>query len=335
MLEKPDLQDERIVASMKDEYGLRVKQVSLLPLGADQNTAVYSIVTEGGGRYFLKLRCGEFDETSVALPKYLGDHGIKQIIAPLTTKAGQLWGNLDSFKTMLYPFVEGHNGFGVEMTDRVWVELGAALKRIHTTVIPPTLLGRIPQETYAAQWREIVKTFLVRVEMDTFDDPHAAKLAALLRMRRAEVLDLVERAERLAEVLVTRSPQLACCHSDLHGANVLISANDAFYIVDWDNPILAPKERDLMFVGGAQFGNRRTAKEEETLFYRGYGRTQIDVSALAYYRYERIIEDIGAYGQQLLLTKEGGPDREKAIRSVEANFLPGNTIEMAYNSEKT
>lgn len=320
---------------MKDEYGLRVKQVSFLPLGADQNTAVYCIVTQGDARYFLKLRCGAFDETSVALPKYLGDHGIKQIIPPLTTKAGELWGNLDSFKTILYPFVEGQNGFGAEMTDRVWVELGAALKRIHTIVIPAPLLGRISQETYAPQWREIVKTFLVRVEVGTFDDPHAAKLAALLKMRRAEVLDLVERAERLAEALITRPPQLVCCHSDLHGANILITANDAFYIVDWDNPILAPKERDLMFVGGAQFGNRRTAQEEETLFYRGYGQTQIDASALAYYRYERIIQDIAAYGQQLLLTQEGGPDREKAIRSVEANFLPGNTIEMAYRSEKT
>jgi hypothetical protein len=41
MLEKPDLQDERIFACLQDEYGLLVVQVAFLPLGADRDTAVY------------------------------------------------------------------------------------------------------------------------------------------------------------------------------------------------------------------------------------------------------------------------------------------------------
>jgi spectinomycin phosphotransferase len=41
MLEKPDLQDEEIVACLQDEYSLPIVQLAFLPLGADQNTAVY------------------------------------------------------------------------------------------------------------------------------------------------------------------------------------------------------------------------------------------------------------------------------------------------------
>jgi spectinomycin phosphotransferase len=41
MLEKPDLQDEKIGACLQDEYGLLAVQVAFLPLGADMNTAVY------------------------------------------------------------------------------------------------------------------------------------------------------------------------------------------------------------------------------------------------------------------------------------------------------
>ncbi|MCX6030017.1 MAG: hypothetical protein NT169_12070 [Chloroflexi bacterium] len=78
MLEKTDLQDERIVACLRDEYGLRVVQVAFLPLGADLNTAVYRVVADDGTPYFLKLRGGVFDETSVALPKFLSDQGIAQ-----------------------------------------------------------------------------------------------------------------------------------------------------------------------------------------------------------------------------------------------------------------
>ena len=100
----------------------------------------------------------------------------------------------------------------------------------------------------------------------------------------------------------------------------------ALYIVDWDEPILAPKERDLMFIGGAQGFQGVTAEEEERLFYQGYGPAQVDPAALAYYRYERIIQDIAAFCEQLLLTSEGGEDREQSYGYLASNFLPGNTI---------
>jgi spectinomycin phosphotransferase len=335
MLEKPDIQDERIIACLQEEYGLLVVQVDFLPLGVDRNAAVYHVVTDTGTPYFLKLRRGVFDKTSVALPTFFSDQGIGQIIAPLATKTGQLWASLDVFKSILYPFVEGHNGYEVDLSDRHWRDFGRALKSIHTTVVPPALIRRIQREAYSPQWRESVKTFLGRVEDDACDDPVAAKLAAFLKARSDQILGLVRRTERLAQALQAGSPQCILCHSDIHAGNILIDTNDAFYIVDWDNPILAPKERDLMFIGGGQFGARRTAQEEETLFYQGYGQTQIDRIALAYYRYERIIQDIAEFCKQIFLTNEGGEDREQAFRYLTSNFLPGNTIEIAYKSDKT
>ena len=90
-----------------------------------------------------------------------------------------------------------------------------------------------------------------------------------------------------------------------------------------------------MFIGGGQFGNGRTLQEEETLFYRGYGQTQLDSFALAYYRYERIVEDIAAFCEQLLLSDDDGKDREQSLRYLISNFLPGNTMAIAYQSGKT
>ena len=40
MLEKPDLQDEKTIACLRDEYEIRVAQVTFLPLGVDRNAAV-------------------------------------------------------------------------------------------------------------------------------------------------------------------------------------------------------------------------------------------------------------------------------------------------------
>jgi spectinomycin phosphotransferase len=125
------------------------------------------------------------------------------------------------------------------------------------------------------------------------------------------------------------------CHSDVHAGNILIGANDAFYIVDWDNPILAPKERDLMFAGGGQGFLGHTAQEEETLFYRGYGPARVDPVALSYYRYERIIQDIAVFCEQIFLTDEGGEDRERAFHYLKSNFQPNGTIEIARRADQT
>ena len=335
MLEKPNLQDERIIASLQDEYGLLAVQIVFLPLGADLNTAVYRVIAADGTPHFLKLRRGVFDETAVSLPKFLSDQGIAHIIAPLATNTGRLWANLDPFKLILYPFVEGHDAYQGGLSDRHWGDLGRALKRIHTANVPPAFQRRIQHETYTPRWREIVKTFMARLDDGALADPVAVETAPFLKTKRDEILDLVGRAERLALALQAQAPEFVLCHSDVHAGNVLIDSSDALYIVDWDNPILAPKERDLMFVGGGQMGGGRTPVEEESLFYRGYGQTRINSTALAYYRYERIVQDMAVFCEQIFLTDEGGQDREQALRYLKSNFAPGGVLEIAYTSDQT
>lgn len=324
---------DEINSCLQTEYGLYNAEVTFLPLGADLNTAVYRVVTEDGTPYFLKLRGGLFDPICVTLPKFFSDQKIQYVIPPLPTQKGQLWGDLPISKTILYPFVEGHNAYDVDLTDRHWAEFGTALKSLHTTVVPETLTRHIPKETFSPHWREIVRSFLACIENGSYVDPTAIKLAAFLQTKRAEILDLVKRTEELARTLQTQSLEFIVCHSDIHAGNVLIGTNGALYIVDWDEPILAPKERDLMYVGGGLMASGRSPLEEETLFYGAYGQTPLNSTALAYYRYERIVRDIAEYCNQLLLTCEGGEDREQSLQYLIANFAPNGTIEIAYRSE--
>ena len=334
MLEKPDLPDEKIIACLQADYGLQITHVAFLPLGADQNTVVYRIIAADGTLYFLKLRRGVFDETSVALPKFLSNQGIRSIIAPLTTQAGRLWAGLDDYTVIVYPFIDGRDGYDADLSDRHWIEFGAALKRIHTASVPSSITSRIPRESYSARWRDLVRLFLARIEVEAFDDPVAAQTAEFLRTKRDEILALVERTEQLAQTLQAQSPEGVVCHADLHAGNIFIDGDGALYIVDWDTVLLASKERDLMFVGGGQFGEARTAREEEALFFRGYGPTSIDPVALAYYRYERIVEDI-AVECQLIFSTAGGEDRERELRFMRSNFEPGGVLSIAYESDSS
>ena len=70
------------------------------------------------------------------------------------------------------------------------------------------------------------------------------------------------------------------------------------------------------------------------MFYQGYGQTNINQIAIAYYRYERIIEDIAVYCEQILLSDEGGQDRKQSLEHLKSNFLPRSTIEVARESDR-
>jgi len=334
MLERPELPDGKIIHCLQEKYGLHVGKIAFLPLGADLNTAAYRVVTDDETPYFLKLRRGNFDESSVTLARFLSDHGLSPIIPPIATQRGRLWGDLAGFNLILYPFVEGRDGYEARMSDGHWRDLGSALKSLHTAKLPKALLRRIQRETYSPRWRESVKIFMERVKREAWDDPVAARAGALLRAEQRVIQDLVSRADWLAQALQTSSPELVICHSDIHAGNILIDTNGVLHIVDWDNPILAPKERDLMFIGGAQMGDWHSPQEEEALFYVAYGETQVDPHALAYYRYERIIEDIAVICEQLLSTDQGGADREQAFRYLSSNFLPNQTLDIAYRSDR-
>jgi spectinomycin phosphotransferase len=123
------------------------------------------------------------------------------------------------------------------------------------------------------------------------------------------------------------------CHSDIHGGNVLIDSNDSIYIVDWDDPIMAPKERDLMFIGGG-VANVWNKPHEETLFYKGYGTTEVNATILAYYRHERIVEDIAEYGQALLLTSGGGGDRLEMYKHFMWMFELNGVVDIAFKTDE-
>ncbi len=335
MLEKPELKDDSIINCLQEAYGLRVSRIEFLPLGADRDTAVYRVTTQDGIDYFLKLRCGAFNPAGVTVPKFLSDRGMKQVIPPLTTRIGALWADLTPYKVILYPYVEGHNAYEKKLSHQHWIDFGAALKKLHTLTMPATISCHIRKEDFSPRWREEAIKVLTRIEQETFDDPLAVELSAFLKSKSEEIIKLVNRAGRLAQELQDLPPEFVLCHSDIHGWNLLIDKNDALYLVDWDTLIYAPKERDLMFIGCGLGNSGYTPQEEGDLFYRGYGRIKVNRSAIAYYRYERIIEDIAAFCDQIFSSDGSGEDRKQSLEYLKSNFLQGNTIERAYLSDRT
>ena len=334
MLEKPEIEENRIITCLEGDYGLSIAELTFMPLGADQNTAVYRVAGRDKNNYFLKLRKCDFNEASVTIPYFLNQSGMQQVIPSISTRTGKLWAALNPFKVILYPFIEGHHGFESRLSKAQWTEFGKALKQFHSTTIPPKLTANIPQENFSPRWRDTVSAFYKRIEKETFIDPSAAELASFLISKKPATVDLIYRAERYAQQLKEQAPAFILCHADIHGWNLLIDKNGALYMVDWDTLLFAPKERDLMFIGSGPGDSGYTPQEEEAMFYQGYGHTDIDQITMAYYRYERIIEDLAVYCNQIFLSDQGRQDRQAAVENVKSNFHPNGTIEKAMQANK-
>ncbi len=334
MLEKHTLSDQLIINCLNTNYGIEVASLTFLSLGADINASVYKAQALDQKSYFIKLKHGHHHDTAVEIVELLQSAGIQQIIPPVKTIHSRTTQRIDDFTLIVYPFVDGQDGFNRTLTDDQWVKLGKTLRQVHEMEVPPSIQSRIRRETYSPKWRKVVQSIYVHIEAELVADEIAIKLQKFMKKNMLAIRRLVDRAESLAEKLRSQSPKFVLCHSDIHAGNVLIDGNNEIYIVDWDEPIMAPKERDLMFIGGG-VGNVWNKPHEEKLFYKGYGETEIDSTILAYYRHERIVEDIAIYSQELLLTTERGKDRPEMYKQFIGMFDPQGVVEIAFKTDES
>ena len=333
MIEKQLLSDQFIVNCLQEDYDIAVATLTFLPLGADMNASLYKAQTKDQISYFVKLKLGHHHDISVMILKLLHDAGIQEIIPPVQTILGQFTHRIQDYTLIVYPFVMGENGFTRDLSDHQWVKLGKAMRQVHEIDLPPSIHNQLRKEVYSPQWRNAVRSLFMQMDALPISDETALKLGKFMKENRLRICQIVERAEQLGQKLQTQSPKFVLCHSDVHGGNVLMDGNDSIYIIDWDEPILAPKERDLMFIGGG-VANVWNKPNEEKLFYSGYGNTEVNSTILTYYRYERIVEDIAIYGNALLLTTVGGADRLDMYRHFIAMFKPRGVVDIAIETDE-
>jgi spectinomycin phosphotransferase len=321
-----------IIDCLQAHYGINVVTLTFLPLGADTNASVYKAETQDKSSYFVKLKRGHHHDIGIAIIQLLHQVGIQQIIPPVKTIHGQPNQSIDDFTLILYPFIKGQDGFTRTLTDEQWLTLGKTMRQIHEIDVPLSIKHRIRQESYSSKWREIVRSLYAHIEAKPTGDRIALKLLAFMKKNIMTIQRLVDRAEQLAQILQNEPLQFVLCHSDIHGGNVLMDDN-TFYIVDWDDPIMAPKERDLMFIGGG-VANVWNKSHEEALFYKGYGTIEVNRTMLTYYRHERIVEDIAEFGQNLLLTTAGGENRSEMYKHFIAMFEPNGVVDIAFKTDE-
>lgn len=229
-----------------NRYPFYLRSIPLLFVPSSGNKAQ----THDEKFYFVKLKGGLNHDIGVAILDLLHNEGIQQIIPPIKTSQGLSTQHVDEYTLIVYPYIENQNGFSQILSDEQWFILGKVLRKVHEFKMPRAIQDQIRREDYSPKWRDIVRSLYDHIEAKSHRDQWAKKLIMFMKEHKKEIYRLLDGAELLGQKIQQESAEFVLCHADIHGGNVLIGENGCIYIVDWDQPVMAPKERDLMFIGG-------------------------------------------------------------------------------------
>jgi spectinomycin phosphotransferase len=326
------LTPKQIIEALRAVYGMEVITLTFFPRGADLNSVVYKADTKDKC-YFVKLKHSYDHDESHAIASLLEKAQVQQILLPIKTLQGRQTQHIEDWTILVFPFIEGEDGLSRELTHQQWITLGKALRQIHEIEVPIPLQKQLRKETYSDRWCKAVKWLFKHCDVVPDDGEIALNMLKFMKGNKATIDRLVRRAELLGEQLKKQTVRFVFCHADIHGGNVLIDQRGHLYIIDWDYPIMAPKERDLMFIGGG-VANRWNRPHEKEYFYQGYGTTDIDRTILTYYRYERIVEDIALYCQELMFAVGKDGDKPKKYQQFIDMFIPNGVVDIAFKTDK-
>ena len=322
--EQPRIPEERLRACLQDQYDLYPFTLEFLPRGKDYKAGVYRVVSDQSTVYLLKVTTRSLYEPGYLVPTYLSNQGITSVVAPVPTKSNALWTKLMDWTVIVYPFIDGDTSL-TGMTNEQWKEVGTIFKRIHQVRLSPEGFESLRKETFDptvyARWVRSFETQHLHSRQDGSVSERA--LCASWVAHQSTIHSGVTSLEKLAEVLQSRTFPYVICHADLHAANLLRDHAGHVFVIDWDDVMLAPKERDFIFVRAPQ----------ADAFWEGYGQIEIDWIALTYYLWERVIQDVIECTQDVCFRDDLGEETRADAAQMFDEILEGSNLDAASAAE--
>jgi len=294
---------ERLVTFLRDAYGLPVAAVQPAARGFFAET--WQATTLAGERYFVKAdhspsHQGRF-EASLPVVDHLIRHGIGFIPRPVWTAHGDLSCRMDGAVIAVFEWIDGAN---VETDETKPLEY-ALLAQVYA--VPADGLA-LPVEDFAGASADDVHRLWRQLEWrsrDQGNEDDQSALGMLNRVREA----LAGRANRLQHVAGLCQPDRSgfrITHGDA-GGNLLLDSS-RYAIVDWDEAMYAPPERDAWVMCCRDRPNRQWAQD----LFEGALRTgdvpyALRPERLAYYAYSQYFFYLAEILQAYLDT--GNPGR--------------------------
>jgi spectinomycin phosphotransferase len=324
MREPPKIEEEDLRACVQDQYELGLVTLAFLSLGHDYDAGVYRAVNERGTAYLLKVTSRPLYEPRCLVPRYLLDQGITSVVAPLPTRSGALWTKLAEWTVIVYPWISGDSSL-TGMTEEQWKQVGTIFRRIHQVALPPGGFASLRKEAFdPEEYTRWVGAFETQLAHAQGRGAAQRTLRSCWLAHQSTVHMVVTTLEQLAGMLRSQTFPYIICHADLHARNLIRDQAGKVFVIDWDEVMLAPKERDFIFV----------RQPHANAFWEGYGQTQIDWVALTYFLWERVVQDLMECARNAWFRKEWGEEAREEAAHLFQETLEGrsSTIDAAYQA---
>ena len=200
--------------------------------------------------YFLKLDYSPLQgiyEQSFPVIEYLCNHGIDFISQIVKTKNGGLSTRFDSAILGIFNWIDGEH---IE-TDETKIPEYNMLARVYQVPIVNGVI--IPREDFKSKCAD--KFYAQWAVMDD------ERINSLLEQRRAVFEHRANRLRLFSEKCNGDMTGFVITHGDAGGN--LIKDGDRYFIVDWDDPILAPPERDAWVMCNRDWATLRSVRRKE------------------------------------------------------------------------
>ncbi|PSL00883.1 spectinomycin phosphotransferase [Murinocardiopsis flavida] len=319
-----------VIAVLDEHYDLHVRDLEPVAAGADLAASLWR-ATDRDGRGFAVKWTGGGSPAGLVLPAALSAVRPGSTPRPLPSRTGALWVDTGGRRLSVLEWVAGPGAMDAALDRDGWTAMGRLLAALHALPVTGELRRSVPREGFdPSRWVDLFDR--VDAAVDRPADGAARRLAEAWRERRADLRALREHTAGRAEALRARTdlPGFVPCHADPHLGNVIRATEGGLVLIDFDDAVIAPRERDLMFViGGGVLADMPATPEQQAWFLDGYGPHDIDRDLLGYYRGVRVLEDVAEPASVVLDPGSTADDRTTGLGYVTDVLSPTGLLAQA------
>lgn len=309
MVTEPNINKTLLKEALEKEYSFRLNEIFFNPKGE----ASWSYILETDkGKFFLKVfKDGSFNPKVFEFTfRLFSECDIENIIHPIKTANDEVYFSIKGFKLVLFNFIEGKTIKEWSLDETELESLGKLLAKVHKS---HEIIGHFDKkEEFNIPYKEgVLKIYQNIDSLKDLNEPQR-EAKKIYSQFKHKFLSELQSLEELAQKLKNESLEFVNCHGEPSPRNIMISTDGQIYLIDWDFPFFAPKEKDLMFF------------EDKHEVLEGYKKVvpnaRINEDVKGYYQLLWNVQEIEDWGTRLLLEKHSLDEDQHNFEELN-NFL--------------
>lgn len=247
MLTEPNIDKKTIQFTLENNYNIEIGNLSFIQGG--EASWDYKVEAKDRKIYFLKIHKGlsDHEKRFELMYRLYKNCGIRNITHPIKTQNGELVVQLNNYPCALFNFISGSNAAQKPLDEKQRFALGELLGRIHKAkeIIGDFSLREDFEYENIGRFLELLRKV---ASFFSYSSQFKKETSKLLLQNEEKILEQIKNLEKLNKILLNQNLDFVICHGEPRDWNTVVSEDGQIFLIDWDDCLFAPKEKDLNFI---------------------------------------------------------------------------------------